>query len=80
MSSRGEYLTTAEAAKLLRLSVKTLRNKVTKGMFRQGEHFFRRPGLGPRWSREALVEWVEGKASREIEVIPLAQASGRRVA
>jgi hypothetical protein len=76
----GEYLTTGEVAKLLRVKPKTLRNKVASGIFRQGEHFFRKPGLGPRWRREAIVRWLESDLPNAIEVFPLAQPGGRRVA
>lgn len=80
MPSHGEYLTTAEAAALLRISAKTLRNKVATGVFRHGEHFYRRAGLGPRWNRELLVAWIEGKEPAGVGSVPLAQSGGRRVA
>jgi hypothetical protein len=54
------YLTTAEVARRLRLKTKSLRNKVTAGVFREGEHFFRRRGLGPRWCWDRVVAWLEG--------------------
>lgn len=78
MAEPPKYLITLEAAELLRVAPKTLRNKVARGIFRAGEHFFRRPGLGPRWKREALVGWLE---HRELEVegataveVPLAES------
>jgi hypothetical protein len=49
------YLTTAEASAFLRIAPKTLRNKVAAGIFLEGEHFYKKPGLGRRWKREALV-------------------------
>jgi len=77
-----EYPTTAEVAHRLRLSPKTLRNKVAAGIFREGEHFFRRPGLGPRWRWERVVAWLEdeGQDQQEGEAVPLAEPSGRRSA
>lgn len=72
------YLTIAEVAALLRVKPKTLRNKVAAGIFREGEHFFRKPGLGPRWKRAAVVSWLEGRAS-EGEIIPMARGSHQRV-
>ena len=80
MNGPDEYLTTAEAAAFLRVKPKTLRNKVAAGIFREGEHFFRKPGLGPRWKRDALIRWLEGRESEPVEVFPLAQPGGRRVA
>lgn len=71
-----DYLTTFEAAELLRVKSKTLKNMKARGVFREGVHFFRRPGLGPRWKRDALIEWLEG--NREcIEAVPLAEPGGR---
>jgi excisionase family DNA binding protein len=77
-SAIHEYLTTAEVAGLLRVQPKTIRNKVASGVFRQGLHFFRKPGLGLRWKREAVVAWVESEDVREVDVFPLAQPGGRR--
>jgi hypothetical protein len=37
-----EYLTTTEAAELLRVKQKTLNNMKAKGVFSEGVHFFRR--------------------------------------
>lgn len=76
----ADYLTTAEAADFLRLKPKSLRNKVASGIFREGEHFFRKAGLGPRWKREALVSWLEEPEPDRVEAFPLAQPGGRRVA
>jgi Helix-turn-helix domain len=75
-----EYLTTAEVAALLRVAPKTIRNKVAAGVFRQGEHFFRKPGLGPRWKREAIVHWLETDETGGVETFALAEPGGRRVA
>jgi Helix-turn-helix domain len=74
------YLTTAEAAAFLRISPKTLRNKAASGIFREGEHFFRRPGLGPRWKLETLVSWLESSVQTSTEAIPMARSARRGVA
>ena len=76
----AEYLTTEEAADLLRVKPKTLRNKIAAGVFRQGEHFFRKPGLGPRWKRDAIIRWLESDETAAVEIFALAQPGGRRVA
>jgi hypothetical protein len=73
-----EYLTTAEVAALLRVEPKTIRNKVAAGVFRQGEHFFRRPGLGPRWKREAIVRWLESEETQAPETFLLAQPGSNK--
>jgi hypothetical protein len=70
------YLTTFEAAELLRVKSKTLNNMKARGVFSEGVHFFRRAGLGPRWKREALVEWLE-RSDQSPEAFPLAEPGGR---
>ena len=79
MSKEGlavvEYLTTTEAAELLRVKPKTLKNMKARGVFSEGVHFFRRQGLGPRWKRDALVEWLEGD-HQVAEKFPLAEPGG----
>jgi hypothetical protein len=72
-----EYLTTTEAAKLLRVKPKTLNNMKARGVFSEGVHFFRRQGLGPRWKRDALPEWLEGE-HQAAERFPLAEPGGRK--
>lgn len=80
-----EYLTTAEVARRLRLHPRTVRNKIAAGIFREGEHYFRRPGLGPRWRWDRVVAWLEGEPPAEQEdsttppVVPLAEPGGRRL-
>ena len=73
-----EYLTTFEAAELLRVKSKTLKNMKARGVFREGVHFFRRAGLGPRWKRDALIEWLEGNQG-PAEAFPLAEPGGRNL-
>jgi hypothetical protein len=74
-----EYLTTAEVAALLRLAPKTIRNKVAAGVFRQGEHFFRKPGLGPRWKRETIIRWLENDETQAPETFLLAQPGSNKM-
>src|SRR5262249_52446281 len=73
------YLTTAEVAALLRVKPKTIRNKVASGIFREGEHFYRKVGLGPRWKRDAVIQWIEGGEPLP-EPIPMARSRKARVA
>jgi len=74
----GEYLTSSEAAEMLRVKPKTLNNMKARGVFSEGVHFFRRPGLGPRWKRDALVRWLEGSATAA-DAFPLAEPGGRNL-
>src|SRR6185369_14367914 len=58
----SEYLTVSEAAELLRIAPRTLRNKMSHGLFRLGEHYIRPRGLGTRFKRGSLLRWLEGTA------------------
>lgn len=75
----SEYLTSSEAAEMLRIKAKTLNNMKARGVFSEGVHFFRRRGLGPRWKRDALVHWLEGEVQAP-DAFPLSQPGGRRLA
>ena len=55
------YLSTSEAAELLRISQGTLRNKMAKGVFVEGKHFFRPRSSQPLFKRAALEDWIEGR-------------------
>ena len=66
-----EYLNVAEAAHLVRVSPRTLRNKMATGVVRLGTHYFRTPGLGPRFKRSALEAWIEGRESVAASGSPL---------
>src|SRR5437762_1637729 len=59
-----EYLTVAEVAARLKLNPKTVRNRMYDGTWRRGEHWFSRPGIGPRFRWSALVRWLEGGAGQ----------------
>ena len=54
-----EYLTIAELSARLKIKPKTIKNKMSAGVFRKGIHFFSRPGLGPRFKWSAVVAWLE---------------------
>jgi hypothetical protein len=54
-----EYLTIAEVAERLKLTPKTVRNKMASGVFKKGEHYFRREGIGARFKWGAVVAWLE---------------------
>lgn len=71
---RDEYLTIAEAATMLKVSSKRVRNLMSSGTFKQGEHFFRRRGLGPRFLRSRLDAWLRGDGQPPSE-IPMARGT-----
>jgi hypothetical protein len=64
-----EYLTIAELAARLKLSPATVRNKMAQGVFLPGVHYFRRPGIAPRFKWSAIEAWLEGKEGK----IPMAK-------
>ncbi len=74
-----EYLTIAELATRLKLSPKTIKNKMASGVFRRGVHYFRPNGIGPRFKWSAVVAWLEAgeqeqaKATDNGDEIPMAK-------
>jgi hypothetical protein len=71
-----QYLSLKETAERLRISPKTLKNKMAAGIFRKGVHFFSPPGLGPRFKWSAVVSFIEGEqkpAESEADSIPMAR-------
>jgi hypothetical protein len=66
-----EYLTTAELAEQLSLSVKTIQNKKSAGVWKQGIHYVCPPGMGVRWKWVAVVDWMEKQPQFSNEPIPL---------
>jgi hypothetical protein len=74
-----EYLTIAEVASILKVTAKRIRNMMSSGAFRQGDHFFRRRGLGPRFSRARLDSWLRDDDGISSDNIPMARTR-RRVA
>jgi hypothetical protein len=57
-----EYLTVAEVATRLKVTPKTVRNRMYDGTWRRGEHWFVRAGIGPRFRWATLVAWLEDPA------------------
>ena len=61
----SEYLTVEETAELLRLSARTVREKMRLGHFRLGVHYFKPGHSRPRFKRSALIEWIEGTTEKQ---------------
>jgi len=53
-----EYLSIESVAKRLELTPKSVKNKMAQGVFKLGVHYFRPPGLGPRFKWSAVVAWM----------------------
>ena len=78
VSGSDEYVSIAEVGKRLGLKPKRIRNMMALGIFQEGKHFFRRPGIRPRFRWSAVVAWLECPQDEPCEVIPMAR--GRRIA
>jgi hypothetical protein len=76
-----EYLTIEELGKRLKLSPKTIQNKMSKGIFRKGVHFYSPRGLRPRFKWSAVERWLEEKEEEAPEspaAIPMARGYSLR--
>ncbi len=74
--SSEEYLTIDELAARLKLSPKTIKNKMASGIFRKGVHYFSPKGLRPRFKWSAVQAWLEEKdqpRQEEERLIPMAR-------
>src|SRR5215471_2140432 len=54
-----EYLTISEVAARLKVTPKTVRNKMASGVFCKGVHFIRPKGFGTRFKWGAVVALLE---------------------
>jgi Helix-turn-helix domain len=71
-----EYLTIAKGATLLRIAPKIARNKIAAGLFPPGV-VIRRRGVGTRFKRSALIEWLESESHPTESEIPMARRAKR---
>ncbi len=60
-----EYLTIGKLADRLSLKSKTIKNKMSSGIFRRGVHYFSPKGIGPRFKWSAVVAWLEEREREE---------------
>ncbi len=56
-----EYLTITELSSRLKISPKTIKNKMASGIFKKRLHYFSPKGLRPRFKWSAIVGWLEEK-------------------
>jgi predicted DNA-binding transcriptional regulator AlpA len=71
-----EYLKIPELAARLKLSRKTIRNKMSAGVFIKGVHYFSPKGMGTRFKWSAIVEWMEAgdnATAADDDSIPMAR-------
>jgi hypothetical protein len=74
-ASPEEYLTISEVAARLKVTPKTVRNKMASGVFRKGVHYVRPQGFGTRFKWGAVVALLEEKeaGTAEEDSIPMAR-------
>ena len=72
-----EYLKIREVASRLKLSPKTIKNKMANGTFIKGIHYFSPVGMRPRFKWSAIVSWLEQSehlhSSNGVDPIPMAR-------
>ena len=70
-----EYLTISEVAARLKVTPKTVRNKMASGVFCKGLHYVRPKGLGTRFKWGAVVAWLEQEetGTPDEDSIPMAR-------
>lgn len=72
-----EYLTIGEVAARLKLKAKSVKNKMTSGVFVKGVHWFSPEGLGPRFLWSAVRAKIEGQEmeaeKKQAGAIPMAR-------
>lgn len=78
--SPPEFLTIREAADLARVSPKRLRNLMAGRILIEGVHFSRPRGMGPRFKRQALLDWLDPTRGALEEPIPMARGDKDRLA
>lgn len=76
-STNRDYCTIAEVADRLRITAKRVRNMMAAGIFVEGQHFFRRAGLSPRFRWSRVVEWLEAPTVETPDAIPMASQKPR---
>ena len=78
MGVAEEYLTVDELGQRLKLSPKSIANKMSAGVFVEGVHFFRPPSMRVRFKWSAIQRWLEGEEAAAKELtekhgIPMAR-------
>jgi excisionase family DNA binding protein len=58
-TTHEEYLTIQQVAERLNVKPKTIRNKMSSGIFKRGTHYVSPRGLGPRFKWSAVKAWLE---------------------
>jgi|SRR5579862_3105677 len=74
------YMKIVETAELLRCDPKTIRNKMSAGVYQEGWHFIRPPHSQPLFIRARVDPLAQVEApSSQLEPIPMARTNGKVV-
>jgi excisionase family DNA binding protein len=74
-----QYLTISEAAELCRVKPDTIKDRMRRGVYKLGVHYFRPAGSRPRFKRSAVIAWLEGTdvqaedKQAELKAIPMSR-------
>jgi hypothetical protein len=70
------YLSVRQLAERIPYAEHTIRNLMTTGALRQGEHYFKRQGR-VMFSWPAMCRWVEERGSLAVETVPMVRSRRR---
>ena len=55
-----EYFTISETAELCRVKPDTIKDRMRRGVYKLGFHYFRPAGSRPQFKKSAVIAWLEG--------------------
>ena len=74
-----QYLTISETAELCRVKPDTIKDRMRRGVYKLGLHYFRPAGSRPRFKKSAVIAWLEGTdveaedKKPELKAIPMSR-------
>jgi excisionase family DNA binding protein len=75
-----EYLTIGEAAELCRVKPDTIKDRMKRGVYKLGIHYFWPAGSRPRFKKSAVIAWLEGTEieaeKKTVELTPIPMRRG----
>jgi hypothetical protein len=70
-----ECLKISEVALLCKVAPETIKDRMRRGVYKLGVHFFRPNGARPRFKKSAVIAWMEGDEAnpqvQELQPIPM---------
>ena len=74
-----EYLTIKEVGELCRVKPDTVKDRMRRGVYKLGIHYFRPAGSRPRFKKSAVIAWLEGtdvqaeERKSDLKAIPMSR-------